>query len=108
MSGNATTVEGPILRVTQLLTQSFQVLSKHCNVSYVPAEFSRDVRRMFLFLLREGTFGELEDVSREDYQQIKQALDHCMEKDPPFLLQGPACETHANVGFLWDLNNDTN
>lgn len=94
---------GPNLRIVKLLTQSFQILSRFCDHRFVPEEFSSDVEKAFLFLVRESESYKIKDVSISEYEKIKEALDDCLEHTVPFKFEGTVCRSETKVCYKINL-----
>lgn len=90
----------PVIRLIRLLKKSFDILRKYCFAQYVPHDFTKEVLRSFLFLLRESDLAHVKDISVHEFAKINDVLERCLKGSPPnpFYLTGIVCKASSKVG----------
>ena len=84
-------------RIVDLFKRSFDVIRGTCPDPFLPQEFNRRVMNGFLFLLSDFGTDKLQDITEEEYQDIRDAIDACKTEKPGFSFQGKICSAKALV-----------
>lgn len=85
-------------RITRLFLQSVRLTSMICDPLYLPEEFLDTVETGFMFLLKQQSLEQLEDIDLDDFEMLRQALEFCMgDPNATVVIEGNHCPSNFHV-----------